>query len=118
MSNTYERKIPMLDCGHDYIRQVLHGRWKIALLLRVSEDILRPGELARSIPQATRRVLDVQLSDLVSHGLLIKKVFDGRVKHVEYHLTALGESLMPVIDVMGKWGNENLEQLREKVKQS
>jgi DNA-binding HxlR family transcriptional regulator len=63
VSNAYERKIPILDCGHDYFRQVLHGRWKIAVLLRISDEILRPGELARSIPQATRRVLDVQLAD-------------------------------------------------------
>lgn len=106
----------MLDCGHDYIRLVLHGRWKIALLLRISDGILRPGELTRSIPQATRRVLDAQLGELVSHGLLTKTVFDETVKHVEYRLTAFGASLMPVISVMGNWGNEHLEHLRRTVK--
>jgi DNA-binding HxlR family transcriptional regulator len=75
MANAYERKIPMLDCGHDYIRQVLHGRWKIALLLRIRRGVVRPGELARSIPQATRRVLDAQLGELVRHGLISKSVY-------------------------------------------
>ena len=102
----------MLDCGHEYIRQLLHGRWKIALLLRIANGISRPGELARSIPQATRRVLDVQLTELVRHGLVDKKVFQEKVQHVEYELTELGVSLMPVIAVMGNWGNENLEQLK------
>jgi DNA-binding HxlR family transcriptional regulator len=112
MATVYERKIPMLDCGHEYIRQVLHGRWKIALLLRIAAGKKRPGELARSIPQAARRVLDAQLLELNRHGLITKTVFDESVKHVEYQLTALGESLMPVITVMGKWGNDHLNELR------
>lgn len=112
MATVYERKIPMLDCGHEYVRQVLHGRWKIALLLRIASGKKRPGELARSIPQATRRVLDAQLGELHRHGLISKTVFNGTVQHVEYSLTELGESLMPVIAFMGKWGNDNLRQLR------
>lgn len=103
----------MLDCGHDYIRQVLHGRWKIALLLRISNGVSRPGALAKSIQQATRRVLDVQLAELVHHGLLNKRVFEGSVKHVEYYLTELGLSIIPVIAVMGKWGDDHLDQLRK-----
>lgn len=112
MSGTYQRKIPILDCGHEYIRKVLHGRWKIALLLRIAAGIKRPGELARSLPQATRRVLDAQLAELVKHELITKTVFEETVQHVEYQLTGLGRSLMPVIDAMGNWGNEHLEQLK------
>ncbi|RFM31513.1 winged helix-turn-helix transcriptional regulator [Chitinophaga silvisoli] len=113
MAKGYERKIPILDCGHEYIRQVLHGRWKIALLLRIANGINRPGELARSIPQATRRVLDVQLDELVRHRLVDKQVFSGKIQHVKYALSELGESIMPVIAVMGKWGDEHVEQLKE-----
>jgi len=116
MANAYERKIPLLDCGHDYIRQVLHGRWKIVLLLRIREGIVRPGELARSIPQATRRVLDTQLAELVRHGLIFKSVYDENVSRVEYRLTDFGLSLMTVVDIMGKWGTENLNELRKLVR--
>lgn len=116
MANIYERKIPLLDCGHEYIRKVLYGRWKIILLLYISRGISRPGELARCIPQATRRVLDVQLFQLVEHHLIKKNVFDDKILHVEYSLTDLGESLMPVIDVMGKWGQEHIDILRRSVK--
>jgi DNA-binding HxlR family transcriptional regulator len=115
MATRYERKIPMLDCGHDYVRQVLQGRWKIALLLRISEGLKRPGELARSIPQATRRVLDAQLGELVSHGLITKTAYDETVQHVDYQLTQLGQSLMPVIALMGQWGNDHLDQLRDRI---
>ena len=116
MANTYERKIPILDCGHEYIRKVLHGRWKIALLLRIECGVSRPGELARSIPQATRRVLDAQLVEMLQHELICKQVFEETIQHVEYRLTELGKSLMPVINAMGQWGTDNVEQLRKSIK--
>jgi DNA-binding HxlR family transcriptional regulator len=116
MASTYARKIPLLDCGHEYIRRVLHGRWKIALLLRLASGHQRPGELARTIPQASRRVLDAQLQQLVEQGLVGKTVFDEAIQHVEYQLTELGESLMPVITVMGEWGTTHIQHLRQTVK--
>ena len=116
MANTYERKIPLLDCGHEYIRKVLYGRWKIILLIYIADGISRPGELARNIPQASRRVLDSQLGQLLKHELISKKIFEGAVQHVEYQLTDLGKSLMLVIRIMGEWGNDHIEQLRKTVK--
>ncbi|SDZ80159.1 winged helix-turn-helix transcriptional regulator [Pedobacter hartonius] len=113
---TYVRKIPILDCGHEYIRKILHGRWKIALLIRISDGITRPGEISRSIPQATRRVLDAQLGELLMHNLIKKEVYNEAVPHVEYLLTDLGQSLMPVINLMGQWGEDNIETLKSAVK--
>jgi DNA-binding HxlR family transcriptional regulator len=115
MASPYARKIPLLDCGHEYVRRVLHGRWKIVLLLRIASGHQRPGELARTIPQASRRVLDAQLLQLVEQGLVHKTVFDEAVQHVEYQLTELGESLLPVIAVMGEWGTTHLQHLRETI---
>lgn len=116
MAMHYERKIPILDCGHEYIRKVLQGRWKIALLLRIDGGISRPGEISRSIPQATRRVLDAQLGELLMHNLIKKKVYNETVPHVEYQLTDLGQSLMLVINIMGQWGEDNIESLKKTVK--
>jgi DNA-binding HxlR family transcriptional regulator len=116
MARKYERKIPILDCGHEYVRKVLHGRRKIAILLRLAKGISRPGELSRSIPQATRRVLDVQLAELLSHAIISKEVFDESVQHVEYRLTDLGKSLMPVVDAMGLWGEAHIDDLKKSVK--
>lgn len=116
MASQYVRKIPLLDCGHEYIRRVIHGRWKIALLIRIESGITRPGEISRSIPQATRRVLDAQLGEMLMHNLIYKKVYCETLPHVEYHLTDLGRSLMPVIHSMGQWGEDHIESLKTAVK--
>ncbi|MEI3802787.1 MULTISPECIES: winged helix-turn-helix transcriptional regulator [unclassified Chitinophaga] len=109
---TYQRKIPILDCGHEYIREILYGRWKIPLIYYIANGVSRPGELQRKIPHASRRVLDAQLTQLVKHEIISKTVFDETVRKVEYQLTEFGLTLMPVMMAMIKWGNNNIEQLK------
>jgi DNA-binding HxlR family transcriptional regulator len=109
----YERKIPIdQNCGLDLIREVLYGKWKIHLLYYISRGIQRPSELQREIPEATRRVLNVQLNQLEQHELITKKIYPQLPPKVEYSLTPFGESLLPVVMVMGKWGDDNQERLK------
>jgi hypothetical protein len=70
----YERKIiPHLNCGLDLLGEVLYGKWKIRLLWFITQGHKRPSELQRKIPDATRRVLNVQLKELEDHELITKK---------------------------------------------
>jgi len=109
----YERKIPPnLNCGLDLIGEVLYGKWKIRLLWFINEGFLRPSELQRKIPDASRRVLNIQLKELEEHDLVSKKIFAVVPPKVEYSLTDFGKTLIPVISVLGQWGDENEERLR------
>ncbi len=100
-----------MDCGLDLFREVLNGKWKIALLYYISEGIKRPGALQRSIPEASRRVLNIQLNQLENYELVKKKIFKQLPPKVEYYLTELGESLVPVIRTIGDWGDAHREEL-------
>lgn len=109
----YERKIlPNLNCGLDLIGEVLYGKWKIRLLWFIDQGHLRPSELQRKIPDATRRVLNIQLKEMEEHELLTKVIYPVVPPKVEYSLTDFGKSLIPVISVLGNWGDENEERLR------
>ncbi|HEY9044722.1 MAG TPA: helix-turn-helix domain-containing protein [Ohtaekwangia sp.] len=110
----YTRKTPItLNCGLDLIREVLYGKWKISILYYISEGVKRPNEIHRKIPDAARRVLNMQLSQLEEHELIRKKIFAEMPPRVEYSLTPLGESIIPVIAEMGKWGDDNKTKLQE-----
>ena len=110
----YKRKIPIeLNCGLDLVKEVLYGKWKIHLLYFISEGIKRPGELQRKISGATRRVLNVQLNQLEAHELIDKKIYAELPPRVEYSLSELGQSVLPVIMALGKWGDDHQEQLRK-----
>lgn len=109
----YERKIiPNLNCGLDLIGEVLYGKWKIRLLWFIDQGHQRPSELQRKIPDATRRVLNIQLKELENHELITKKIYPVVPPKVEYSLTELGKSVIPVILQLGIWGDQNETHLR------
>lgn len=109
----YKKKIPIeLNCGLDLVREVLYGKWKIHLIYFISQGNKRPGELQKKIPGATRRVLNVQLNQLEEHEIISKKIYAELPPKVEYSLTGFGHTVLPVIEALGKWGDDNQEHLR------
>ena len=97
----YERKIPLTaDCGLRLTREVLNGKWKPALLKAISLQLKRPSEIFKLLPGATPRVLNVQLKELEQHGMIGKKIYTQLPPKVEYSLTEIGWSLIPIIDAM------------------
>lgn len=114
-----DRKIPLnLNCGLDLIGEVLYGKWKIRLLWFINEGHKRPSELQRKIPEASRRVLNIQLKELEEHELISKIIYPVVPPKVEYSLTDFGQTLIPVISALGNWGNENENRLRNVIMQT
>lgn len=109
----YERKtMPNLNCGLDLIGEVLYGKWKMRLLWFIDEGHQRPSELQRKIPDASRRVLNIQLKELEEHELVTKKIYPVVPPKVEYSLTEFGKSIIPIVGAIGQWGDENQERLK------
>lgn len=110
----YQKKIPINEqCGIDLFREVMNGKWKIHLLYYISTGVNRPGALQKHIPEATRRVLNMQLNQMEEHGLVYKKVYNQLPPKVEYFLTGLGQSLVPVVEAIGNWGDAHSSQLQQ-----
>jgi DNA-binding HxlR family transcriptional regulator len=115
----HERKIPLnLNCGLDLVGEVLYGKWKIRLLWFINEGFQRPSELQRKIPDASRRVLNIQLKELEEHELVSKIIYPQVPPKVEYSLTDFGKTLIPVISALGNWGDENQDRLRNVIMQT
>lgn len=91
---------------------MLFGKWKIRLLWFIHQGHQRPSELQRKIPDASRRVLNVQLKELEEHALVSKVIYPVVPPKVEYSLTEFGQTLVPVIADLGAWGDQNQERLR------
>ena len=115
----YERKIPIdQQCGLDLLREVLSGKWKLHILWYIGNGIKRPGELSRKIPEATRRVINMQLAQLEEHELISKKAYDQSPPKVEYSLTNQGTSLLPLIGALGYWGDDNRDFLQRVIEKT
>jgi DNA-binding HxlR family transcriptional regulator len=112
--NMYKKKtLPNLSCGLDLVGEVLYGKWKIRLLWFINEGYQRPSELQRKIPDASRRVLNMQLKELEEHELVSRLIYPIMPPKVEYSLTDFGQTLIPVILAIGQWGDKHEEQLRK-----
>jgi len=115
----YIRKNPVsLTCGLDLAAQVLHGKWKMRLLWFIAEGAVRPSALHRKIPDASRRVLNMQLKELEEHGFVHKVIFAQMPPKVEYGLTELGRTAIPVIGALGEWADAHQAQLRTVISKS
>lgn len=61
-----------------------------------------------------RCVLDLQLKELVEDGLVAKTIYPELPPRSEYSITALGMTLIPIIDAMIDWGNQNAALFEKK----
>lgn len=100
--------------------QAAGGKYKMRILWELKERPRRYGELRRSAIVAARgapvtpRVLSRELKELQSRGLIHRKQYPVVPPKVEYSLTALGKSLIPVVKHIVKWGLSEGQQIASK----
>jgi DNA-binding HxlR family transcriptional regulator len=73
----------------------------------------RFNELRRLLPEATQRMLTLQLRELEQDSIVHREIYKEVPPKVEYSLTEFGTSLGPIIVQMLDWGEQYLEQIQE-----
>lgn len=84
--------------------EVLGGKWKLAILRHLFTGTKRFGELHRTMPGITARMLTRQLRELENDRLIRRTVYPQVPPKVEYALTDIGESLREITNRLDKWG--------------
>jgi DNA-binding HxlR family transcriptional regulator len=111
----YKRKLKEdLDCGLYVTMKVLGAKWKPCIIDAIARGAKRPSEIHRQITSTSPRVLDMQLRELLDFGVVTRINQFGYPLHVEYSLTPLGESMLPVLEQMAKWGQTHQEFVKER----
>jgi len=97
------------DWPIDATLAVIGGKWKPLIIYELSDETLRFSQLLdRLQPRVTQRMLTKQLRQLEEDGLITRKVYTQVPPKVEYSLTELGKSLMPILDQLCEWGTEHM----------
>ena len=89
---------------------LIGGKWKLLILWILQDSIYRFSELKRKIPKITQKMLTQQLRELESDGLLHRKVYAQVPPKVEYSLTDLGNTVLPILKAMHEWGDSLLNR--------
>ncbi|MGM7724792.1 winged helix-turn-helix transcriptional regulator [Metabacillus sp. Hm71] len=98
------------NCEKELTLSLISGKWKITIIYYLGTDgTLRFSEIKRLFPKITHKVLTTQIRELEEDGIVHRKVFPEVPPRVEYSLTELGQSLMPVILMMYDWGKQNIK---------
>ena len=84
---------------------LIGGKYKALILWHLSEKKLRFSELKKVVQHATPKMLTQQLRELEAQELIHREVFPVIPPKVEYSLTELGKSLMPILVAMRDWGS-------------
>ncbi len=91
-------------CAMDITMDYIGGKWKTVVLWYLKDKTLRFGELKKQIPDITEKMLSIQLKNLEEDGLINRQVYAEVPLRVEYSLTEFGQSLIPVLNAIAKWG--------------
>ena len=92
------------QCPVEKALEMIGGIYKVLILWHLSEGKLRFSELKKAISGATPKMLTQQLGELENSELIHREVYPVIPPRVEYSLTEIGRSLMPVLIEMRDWG--------------
>lgn len=92
-------------CQFELTLDIIGGKWKPLILFYIGmEEVIRYGELKKCIPNINERMLTRQLRDLEKDDLVNREVYREVPPKVEYSLTKLGKSIMPILKELKDWG--------------
>ncbi len=90
------------------------NKWALLVVLVLSEQKkIRFNELCRLIPDISSRVLSGTLKTLEADGLISRKIYPVVPPKVEYQLTEMGYSLIPLITQLTEWAQTNIKKIVE-----
>lgn len=108
--NKHTKKEQLARCeSMSRLQAVISGKWKILIIWYISAyKIQRFNELQKRLDGITQSTLTKQLRELEADGFIVRKVYPQVPPKVEYSLTEMGESFVPIMLEMQKWSELNL----------
>ena len=97
------------DCPVETTFELMGDKWKVRIIRDLLTGTKRFGELKKSVKGISQKVLTTNLRSLEDDGILTRKVYKEVPPRVEYTLTDIGYSLMPVLNAMAGWGTDYKE---------
>lgn len=90
------------------------NKWALLIVLTIGEQgVVRFNELSRLIPDVSSRVLSSTLRTLEADGFVDRKAYATVPPKVEYRLTEVGKSLLPLIHQLTEWAQANMKKVMD-----
>jgi DNA-binding HxlR family transcriptional regulator len=97
------RQAPRPNCAIHTAQQLIGGKWALVVLWHLRDERRRFGELERAIGDVSQKALTECLKHLEASGLIERTAYAEVPPRVEYALTPLGRTLLPIIAAIEEW---------------
>lgn len=96
------------DSGFSYTLSLINGKYKMVILYCLANlGVVRYNQLKRYIGTISYKTLSTSLKELEADNLIVRIEYPQIPPKVEYSLSERGKSLMPILDALCEWGEEN-----------
>ncbi|AVK82640.1 transcriptional regulator [Lysinibacillus sp. B2A1] len=101
-------------CEKELTLSIISGKWKVVILWHLGvEGPHRFSELQRLFSKISHKILTNQLRELMEDGIVHREVFPEVPPKVEYSMTDLGMTLLPIVEMMYEWGKKRINQIKQ-----
>ncbi len=101
------------NCPVTATMEIIGGKWKILVMYIISNGINRFGKMSIMLRGISKQMLTTQLRELERDGIIERKIYAEIPPRVEYSLTPLGNTLLPILTTMKDWGLKYTEKGKE-----
>ena len=102
-------KIKTYSCPVEAAMDVVGGKYKAQIVYELISGTKRYNEIQKALPQATPRMLSKQLKELEEDDIILRTLYPVVPPKTEYSLTEFGQSLVPIVESLCKWGEHYFE---------
>lgn len=101
------------DCTKEFTVSMFSGKHKLLILwILINNGPQGFSYFKNNLRGISKKVLSNQLTELIDDQIILKKDYlNGKVRHTEYQLTDVGESLIPIIVALNHWGENRLKEV-------
>ena len=92
--------------------QMIGSKWKLLIMRDLLRRPWRFNELKKDLEGISQKVLTDSLRSMEADGIITRTVYPEVPPRVEYALSALGETMRPVMKAMEQWGIEYKKSLQ------
>jgi len=106
--NRRARANPVTGCPLTAALAAIGGKWKLIILYWLAEEPAHFAGLRRKMSSISSKVLTQQLRELQADGLVHRRPADRAAQPVLYSLTPYGQSVLPLVEGVRRWGRSHL----------
>lgn len=99
-------KLESYKCAVEAAMDIVGGKYKAIIIYELIDKTLRYNEIQKRIPQATPKMLSHQLKELERDGIINRVLYPVIPPKTEYSLTELGNTFVPIVKSLCKWGED------------